>query len=307
MYYSVNKIRKSYMNMIKKPGDLKFVTDFYTPQNIFNKLGVNEFFIPENGTDIYINHDALEKINLLAFMKIKRQMPIKRVGAENEFLLPNMIRYECKSFNDVTIAVGKQLKDGADRDRWYNNIKLEYKEKKLLEIPNDFLDKKSVSIDIEFSNKKELITEIGVTVRDNGIINSYHYLIKELYEKENDKKQKRFKYGKTNIIEIAAIKETLETHIADAAYLVFHDGVQDLYLLNKYGFKSNQFETFKIFDAQVIQGRNIGLQDMLKHYQIEHTTSQLHNSGNDARYTLELCDKIALEGVKPVIKNRLKI
>lgn len=49
MYYSVTKIRKLYMNMIKKPEDLKFVSSFYTPQNIFNKLGINEFFIPDNG------------------------------------------------------------------------------------------------------------------------------------------------------------------------------------------------------------------------------------------------------------------
>lgn len=46
---------------------------------------------------------------------------------------------------------------------------------------------------------------------------------------------------------------------------------------------------------------------MLRYYEIEHTTSKLHNSGNDARYTLDLCDKMAKNGIKPVSKNRLKI
>lgn len=73
-------------------------------------------------------------------------MPIKRVGTANEFLFTDMIRYECKSFNDVTIAVGKKLKNGSERDWTYNHVKAEYKEKIIL----DDTETKSKTYQIDF-------------------------------------------------------------------------------------------------------------------------------------------------------------
>jgi hypothetical protein len=131
-------------------------------------------------------------------------------------------------------------------------------------------------------------------------------LIKENYVKKKTKPELQFmfNFGDTTIIPEASIASVIKEHLVEADYLLLHGHSNDYLILRKYGLDMEKEEKMKIMDTILYykkffnpeQGDALTLKRMLHVFDIE--PSNMHNSGNDADFTLKLfsemhnrCDK----------------
>lgn len=77
-----------------------------------------------------------------------------------------------------------------------------------------------------------------------------------------------------------------------ADYALFHSHQEDLRLFGIHGIWISDFKNLQIIDTQRLEGRQKPLQTMLNEYDIAHTKTEMHNSGNDAYYTIKLLEKM---------------
>jgi hypothetical protein len=316
-YYSTNKIRKSLGNTTKNPKYIKQIYEFYSDSNIFNSLGVEKLYLPKGTDEIHISQDDFEKINLFASLKLERGFKVKRVGMANPEIYKEMEEFKVESIGDVRKAISRKMKEvGGFRLEYKMSLaKTSLKKKLVNEIPVDIEDKRIMSIDFEFSNKKDLITEMGLTIKQGDNIMSTHYLIDTAYETKSDSSlQKRFRFGQTEIITLDQMIDIVKSQLDLADYALFHDHKEDLRLFAIHGIWINDYPQLNILDTQVIYGKQKPLQELLTEYEIDYTKKEMHNSGNDAYYTVKLLEKILnnskqnqeiIEEVK--IKSKIKL
>lgn len=294
-YFSTSKIRKSLLNTTKDPKLKKKISDFYSDSNIFNVLNVNKVYIPKGTDEIHISEDDFEKINLLAKLKLDRFYKTKRVGKANPEIYKEMVEFKVSSIGDVKREVALKMKeDGGVRLTTKIAVaKAALKQKLIKELPDDLNEKRIVSIDFEFSNKKDLITEMGMTIKQGDDMISKHYLIESAYQIKSDGAlQRRFRQGKTEIISLDTMTDIIKKQLALADYALFHDHGEDMRLFNVHGIWINEYQKLNILDTQVLHGKQRPLQELLETYEIEHKKTEMHNSGNDAYYTMKLLDKL---------------
>lgn len=315
-YYSTNKIRKSLGNTTKNPKYIKQIHDFYSDLNIFNNLSVENLYLPKDTDEIHISQDDFEKINVLAALKMNRGFKTKRVGMANPEIYKEMEHFKVTSLGEVRKAISSKLKEGGavKLDQKIAIVKAFLKHKLINEMPTDVEEKRIVSIDFEFSNKKDLITEMGMTVKQGDNMISKHYLIDTAYESKSDSGlQRRFRFGKTEIITLDKMKELIKSQLELADYALFHSHQEDLRLFNIHGIWLNEFKQLQVIDTQKLERKQRPLHEMLTDYGIEYTKKELHNSGNDAYYTVKLLEKMnnkstpeVVEEIIPTVENKLK-
>lgn len=300
--YSTRKIRKAFVSLSKEPNVRKKINNYFSDESIFNRLGVKECHIPAASDEIFITEDDLSKISLLGKLKYDKFFSVKKVPKANLDIHSNPEKFEVKSFSELLkILKTKQKMDNiVPLNKRIQIQRSTIKEKLLHEMPNDLAQAKIVSLDFEFFQSKEMITEFGISVKEGDIVNSYHYLLKNAHEIKSDTSlQRKFRFGETKVVTIDEMKVIINDHLTSADYLLFHDYIADYKLLNLYGMPLDKFENLKIIDTQFMHRdinnltsyKGITLSELLTEANIEHKKSVLHNSGNDARYTLELLIK----------------
>lgn len=149
---------------------------------------------------------------------------------------------------------------------------------------NEIEGKRLVSLDVEKFVFAHHILEFGITVFENGRLTTFHYIIKEYLNKSNKKvskldKREFYNFGESILISIDELSDILNSHVTIDSILVGHSVHNDLKMLGDY-YTCN----VKIADTQMMEGNRKSLQALLEMFQIEH--SNLHNSGNDAYYTM---------------------
>ncbi len=307
-YFNTNKIRRTLSNTTKDSNIKSKINSFFSNQNIFNNLDVKKVYIPKDSDEIHISQDDFEKIILLASLKLKRTFKAKAVGIANQEIFKEMEEFKVSSLSEVNKIISLKIENNGivKITEKLSMTKEALKNKLLKEIPDEINKKRILSIDFEFSNKNDLITEMGITIKDGEKIVSKHYLIKGAYQIKSDLSlQKRFRFGKTEKISVEKMQEILKEELNKADYCVFHSYKEDIRLLGIYGIWISDYQKVNILDTQILNGKITSLQSMLDKYEINHTKKELHNSGNDAYYTIKLLENMIQKD--KIHKNRNKI
>lgn len=156
---------------------------------------------------------------------------------------------------------------------------------------------KIVCIDVEKFMYNDRITEVGVTVLENGKIQPLHYIIKENYNYRNKKIVKcgggvednkdGFTLSESIHISIEELPEILTKHTSEAL-VIGHAFQNDIDFLKNHF----TFDLTRIMDTQHVAKyfykthTTIGLKTLLSDFEIAY--EGLHNAGNDAYYTLKI-------------------
>lgn len=176
---------------------------------------------------------------------------------------------------------------------------------KATNLNRDFFTSKVVSIDFEFKIKgnDHIVTEFGLAIsQKDGSIKNEHYLIEENYmTKFNRTLQDKFEFGKTEIVSVKDILPIISKHVKDADYILFHEQREDYDILKKLGWDIENNKAKPVIDTQLCYKRYFRepgsppdgekLINLLKAFKVD--SKHLHNSGNDAHYTLKLLQKMS--------------
>jgi len=283
----------------------KEAATFFHLENLYSNVHLKHIYMSKNHINsILIDEDGLSKIQLLTKLKfgvtpdiddIRNEACPFNVNTIDKFTVnepgqvTNIIKNHMKQDHIQKII---HLKKEALRE---SAIKKEILRSKIYNAHDkDFINKKTVSIDFEYINLN--VFELGVSVHENGIIKNYHYLIKENYihKKTKPDLQFKFKFGQTEIIPETMMSSIIKHHLNNADYLLLHGHSNDYLILRKYGLDLEQEEKIKIKDTILYykkyfepeQGDALTLQKMLRTFDIK--PINMHNSGNDAAFTMEL-------------------
>jgi hypothetical protein len=174
-----------------------------------------------------------------------------------------------------------------------------------------------LSIDIEtYEREPGLLTELGIIISHPPIATEgkfpitypIHYIVKETSKYRNGRhvadNKYSFSYGTSRVVEGEVCKQAFEeilSHYQRLArennlkiVMVGHGFASDLRVLTKLGF--NVPTDFHIIDTELLWksqrlARFSSLGKILKYLEIPH--GLLHNAGNDAYLTLDLCFKLS--------------
>lgn len=186
-----------------------------------------------------------------------------------------------------------------------------------------------VSVDVEaFEHNQRLITEVGISTLDTkallgiqpgvrgsnwvGKIRSHHFRVREhghLVNKDHvEGCPEKFDFGESGWISIKDVSKVLEecchpawvSHSCETykVVLVGHDVSADVRYFNKIGLNIvemffDYIDTSNLYKASNRDNRQYSLSALLLQYGI--AARNLHNAGNDARFTLDVMVAIALD------------
>lgn len=281
----------------------KELEDFFCNQNIYNNLSINNIYINKKISNVsYISEDDLARISLIASFKFNSNFDYSKF--KYDLFSEDIYTYPINSYEtyiERTIEHGRKP-EIIDIRQKANKIKKELSielKKAHTEVLVEFQDKNIVSIDFEFMEKNKSIPfdscyEFGITKKYNDIIEHSHYII----DNENLKKgkykeelEKKFKFGKSISIKVNEIEDIINSTLENTDYLILHGSSAELKI-----FRDNniQFpETLKVLDTQLIVEKHFqdkitrsSLKSSLKAFGLQ--KSDVHNSGNDAAYTMNL-------------------
>lgn len=184
---------------------------------------------------------------------------------------------------------------------------LDLKEKDIGFVSFDFEFKPNVMNKFLFSNT----FEVGITVLKNNKYESFHYIVKEnSNQKEGDKRERQnsFHFGKSKTVSFVELKDIIQSFVNENNFLIVHEHSNDLSIL-----KQNEinFNYDYVRDTQMVYAFNFNKDNEQPKSLKKHLDSNniiykdLHNAGNDARYTMMLF-KTMVNDYKN-IKNKTKL
>lgn len=311
--YSTPNIKDFFIQQHIDSPDKKHIGHFFTLQKMFDVLDVKSVYTDDLSSAVFIDNSELSKISLLAKCKFSLDFdfrgsnPTDKKLKSREFDHTRHTKHIVNSFDDLidvlkehnlksTYAISQNIKKAQDKKR---------KEAFFSDISNmdrDFLSSKIVSIDFEYNpntqakNHISTVFEFGISVYDNNEIKYHHYLIEENYinKKTNPDLQHRFNFGESIVIKMDDAKEIFDFHMKNADYLLFHEFSAD-YNIMKYNGMGVEGKKIEILDTQAFFKKHfqeelnepnpLSLKKLLGIFNLE--GSNLHNSGNDAAYTLQ--------------------
>lgn len=289
-------------NLTVKPRD---IDSFFSSGHIFGKMKIRTFYLtPEFEKAVFFNASDVSILCQRATQKFGGDFSYKNCPSINK--KDNAVEIKTNSFEEFNNKVIEHLRSDVmvekrkiqkDKIALTKDINQDFaSEASNLEV--DFTNKKIVSIDFEFSKKQgkqfyfRACTEFGITVLENNELHYKHYLIEETF---NDKVgmtkhlQQKFEFGESVIISLEEVKSLLEDCFKDASFMLCHDMSSELSILKQNGVG---FKHLKVLDTslmyQVFSGNHHNqkrLKDLLRVFEIPFT--HLHNSGNDAAYTMQ--------------------
>lgn len=304
----------------------KDLEDFFCNKNIYNNLSINNIYINKNITNVsYISEDDLARISLIASLKFNSNFDYSKF--KYELFSENIYTYQINShetYLEKIIEHGRKPEIVEIRQK-ANKLKKEsiFELKKAhTDLPLEFQNKNIVSIDFEFREKNKSIPfdscyEFGITKKYNDTIEHSHYIINNETLKKGkykEKLEKKFKFGKSISIKVNDIADIIKSTLENTDYLVLHGSSAELKI-----FRDNniQFpETLKVLDTQLIIEKHFNdiitgssLKSSLEAFELQ--KSHVHNSGNDAAYTMNLfntmVEKIKLTFNLNINQNKYKM
>lgn len=310
--YALSSLKKAMKENLNQE-TRKELDEFTTVKKIFSDLSIKNLYTNiKSPNEIYLNEKDVEVIILLSELKYNINITLNKV--KHKILNNEMIHYICNSFEDFKDSLEDhkrkpEIKLILDSKKKKNNNTIaemmnqqNYKDIKNLNIP--YLSKKIISLDFEFKQhigkiKFEDCTEFGITTLENGIIKKEHFLLTETYLNKTDRLrylQYSFTGGQTQFMSVKKVKVFLEERLKNIDYLLFHGMSTELKILKNNNVDID-FNKVKVIDTQKMQEnfeiekeQGKTLKQLLKFHNIEHKF--LHNSGNDAGYTLDLLLKM---------------
>jgi len=330
--YSIVQIKDILCRNILNTAKREEYSAFFNAENLIDNLGVRTFYNHDKQPSILIGQEDIAKVCLLASSRFGRDIKYKELLPNIKRLVELPInekgvqRHDVSCFKDAIPIITAHRKnssyykaiDEKEKIKKEQNL-LSYKlyeedRKRKAELfkrrgnmDKDFSSKKIVSIDFEFNPKKkgfEAITEFGISIYKDGNIENYHYLIEENYRsKANRQLQHQFSFGKTEYIFIKDVANKMNSIFENTDYFLFHELNSDNKLLQEIGINLEERKNSDLLDTQIFfqthfrdkdrETNGLTLKGLLDTFEIDN--QHLHNSGNDAAYTLMLFNKMVDE------------
>lgn len=231
--------------------------------------------------------------------------------------------YHIVSQEEINIARSDAQLNPAAQDKYRNEELLKINKQKKLEhffdMNFDYKNKKIVSLDFEFipgvldKFSFKNIFELGISVQDGSNINSYHYIVEENSNLKEGKKrelQSSFNFGKSEYVSFKDLNEIIQKHIDNNELLIFHEHSYDLSILDS---NNINYDIKNVKDTQYIYSKHFRkpeeeqsktLKKLLDDHNIIY--KNLHNAGNDSRFTLMLFKSMCKDYQSLKRKNNLK-
>lgn len=298
MFYFISGVKNRCLEFI--PLDEKVKRDelkhFFSFEHIFNNKIFPHVYAKDN--KIYI--DCEQILQILPVLAEVFSLHLTLDDFKKQIVnAPDCVPFfadSMKAFNEQIIVVQKAI---SDQKVVRKNFDRQFK----TPLPISCEGLKLVSLDFEFANVKNQRSkffEMGISTQENGCISHYHYIIGS-----NVKCKSPFNFGESQIIDVSDINTILSQHLQNADYLVGHNVKSEYKLLNELDFDWSHFSSlnflctaylgfanFQIFrdDNTSVFDDEINLGLALKMFNIP--AHSLHNSGNDAGYTLMLLNSM---------------
>jgi hypothetical protein len=323
--YSMVQIKDQICRNILNTQKREEYSQFFSAENIINNLGVKTFYNHDERPSVLISQADVAKVCLLASSKFGREIKYKELLPNISKLIEMPIdqkgvqRHDVKTFQDAIPIITAHRENSTyyklvnekerlkkqQHDLMFKEFEDERKRKAALfqkrsNLNIDFENKKIACIDFEFNASKkglEAATEFGISIYENGKIQNFHFLIEENYKsKGNRELQKKFKFGTTQYIFKKDVVKKMNELFQNTDYFLFHELSGDNKLLKEMGINLEQRENCELIDTQIYfqthfrdkeaEIKSPTLKGLLEAFNIP--SQSLHNSGNDAAYTLKL-------------------
>lgn len=344
LLYNTTRIKDCFIRKHFEHEQKKEISKFFTLQHMFNNLGVNSIYTNDKSPALFINQSDLSKLCLLASSKFGLEFKYKDMERTSPSLVPVQLdvvdykKFHVKNFTEVvnvlkvhnvtsSYAVSQNIKKEQERkekDSLFNRMS---------NMDRDFSSSRIASIDFEynpnttFKNHLNTIFEFGVTIYDKGKIEYHHYLVDEIFvnKKTNPDLQFEFDFGVSKIIPLSEVKSVFKDFLKNTDYLLFHEYSADYGILKNNNLGVEEFKSMDLLDTQMFFKKHfkeelnekepVSLKKLLGYFDIE--SKNLHNSGNDAAYTLLLFlkmvdaynlkkeNEIKLDGVEQSKKHKV--
>lgn len=307
--YNINIVKEQFKRNNK---DIKRIEleDFFNKKNVYGKYIDKFYFHSAITKEDFITEDDLQKLVLFS----KMNFPISDFNFDSIPHINNDDNCTCfsiSSYQDYTLKLSQYRKEEqqsliqAEKKNVTNSVKIN---KHLVSDGvsiDGILNKKILCLDFEYTNKNIInfsnCFEFGVSIFNGKKIENRHYVIEDHNMPKSSNKSKlesKFVFGKSQTIKISDIKPLLEDLISNTDAILLHGHSAELKIL-----ASNDItipENVKILDTQLLKDNHFkdrlhgsSLNKLLRSFRIQFTC--LHNSGNDAAYTMKLFLKMHKE------------
>ena len=284
--YSIKEMRKKIFSSLGISNRHE-IGNFISISNLFTQLSISEYLVDVENKECYISF--MDFIKLCSYINTTYQ-----------------VQYHVKSFNSMTkpsekFTIINALEHAQYLDSTFQYI-TEHQEHKKHFFDSMFLKELKMNQTItafDFSyNTSHEIVDIGISYFDNNIQKNYHFIVEENMPEEfsSNTKYFSFNFGKTEVKKLKTILDFIKLFTNQADVILLHDCSNDMKVIEALGmaelFASKKIiDTSLIFNSTEINGKvvqsndRISLKNLLLKSKISY--SQLHNSGNDAFYTLK--------------------
>lgn len=229
----------------------------------------------EDMFEIRLNSDQLNEVNKYNGLVSSYKIPL-----DNEY-----IESYIENLNKSKEKIEKKQKE-AKKENKNNNF--------LVDLLTFEMNKKIACIDIEqFEMNNTIVTEVGISIYENGSLVNNHYIVKENEQYKNGvyvpDYMYDFKFGESKNLSLDEIKKEILYFLSSCDLLIGHGIRDDI----KYLFPEKNLDSFgleivdtgkmiaKLDDSQ--KGK-IGIKKTCDYLNIK--TEYLHNAGNDSYYNL---------------------
>jgi len=290
--YSLTKLRKKIYNTLSLKNS-KFIKEFLTIQNLHKKLNISTYFS-------YMEELFLQK---KSFTDLLNHICMKYDCTFDDLEFKSSINHQ----NFIHMPINKDTDIPYISDLFLKSCNTHYKKEvftdnETVNFSKDF--NKLVSFDFSY-DKNYNVVDIGISSYINKKQYHTHYIVKENYPKLITKNSRYFcfNFGETKVKDFNNIRSMVYDLVRHSNWLLLHDCSNDLRVLEKFDISPELYSS-KIIDTSIafneVQSTSsrTSLRDLLLNNGIYY--KRLHNSGNDAAYTL----KAFIKNVKknPIIK-----
>lgn len=325
-YYNLVKLK---MHLIENSIIKKEHLEEFSISNLFKSINLNKvnFTFDENVLFV-LDEEQFNKFSNYFFNKYN--IDINNNSYSNKIITNSNIPVKSNYITDIEdlklFRIQCQKNPKYQKKLEIQNIEKLNKNKdqeKLSDVKNiDFKDHSLSFISIDFEFQPDVLnkfhfqhtTEVGVTILKNNKYESYHFIVEENSNQKEGKKrelQASFNFGNSEYISYKDLKNRLQDLINDKDYIVLHEHSNDLRILKQNEIK---YSPDKVKDTQYIYSKHFrkegeeqfkSLKKLLDDHNI--ISKNLHNAGNDSRYTLMLFKTLVNDLKNLSKKNQLHI
>ena len=287
--YSIKDMRKKVFNSlaVKNRQD---IADFISIRNLFVEISIKNYYVDIDKKECYIP--------FMDFMKL-----CSYINTNYE------TNYHISSFNsvdvngtDFTIIRSADHAEYLDATFQYMTTHSTYKKHFFDSVFLKELKMNKTITAFDFSyDKNQNIVDVGISYFDKNIQKNYHFIVEENMPEQFSENTKyfSFNFGKTEVKKLSTIKDFISLFTNQADVILLHDSTNDMKVIEALGM-AELFANKKIIDTSLLlsdvepivelgrvvnPNERVSLKNLLLKSKISY--SQLHNSGNDAFYTLK--------------------